>query len=110
MHFIINATLITALWIIPLLVGGTLLNRAIPDVKEDETKTYTTLMIILQIVASFLMLEGFERLIRIVNKKYIKGIQMSEIMSGAFLLGVVQTTTQRKMLKRMVSFEKNVQL
>ena len=80
--FIINAVIVATLWLLPVLVGSTILDQLIPDIEPDETKLRTFLMIILQVVLSFFLFELFERLIMMTNKRFFKGVELPEIMNG----------------------------
>ena len=100
-NFIQNAIIVAGVWILPVMLGSTLLDQLMPDVKPEEKRYYTVTMLILQLVLAFLLFEGFERLIGMLNQKVIKGIRMPELINGAILLGVVQSTTQKTLKQRI---------
>ena len=45
MNVLLNAILVTVIWIIPVLAGTIVIDRVFPDVREDEGKWYSVLMI-----------------------------------------------------------------
>ena len=101
MNYIINAILVTVIWIIPLIVTGCILDQKMPPVEKKEATIKTLYLIALQVVLSFLLFEGVETAIRYMNNSIIKGMKMPEIISGALVIGTVQSNTQQKLSKRI---------
>jgi len=101
MNYILNALLVTTMWILPLIFTGSIIDQQLPPVDKNETNTRTVILIVLQLVLSFLIFEGIEKMIQLMNTKIIKGIRMPEIISGALLIGTVQANTQLKLGQRI---------
>ena len=100
-NFIINALLVTSVWILPILVISTLLDQLMPKVKEDEKKVYTLAMIVIQIILVFLLYEGFEKIIRHLNNNVLNNIKRPELVNGAIILSVLQSNTQKTLSRRL---------
>lgn len=100
-NFIINAVLVATLWLLPVLVGSTLLDQLMPKIKKDEHRAFTIAMIILQVVLSFILFEVFEKLIIATNKRFFKDVKMPELMNGVIILGLLQSTAQQTLSQRI---------
>ena len=100
-NFIINALLVTAIWLLPILTVGTLLDQLIPKIKEDESTAYTLSMVIFQLVLFFILFEFFKKLIIFVNKRFFKGFKMPQIVNGVIILGIIKGASQQTLDKRL---------
>lgn len=98
--FIINALILSAIWLIPILFISTMVDQLIPEIKEDESTIYTVSMIVFQIVVFLMLFELFKIIIIHVNKKIFKGFKSPEVINGVIILGIIKGATQHTLDKR----------